>query len=82
MEDVTWSVFHGGGWSKFSTHSPARYAVRFAPSSTIIFAPCHILLTFTIVAIVVVALNFVSATETLELVDFRAPEVNCHLVTV
>ena len=34
MANVTWSVLHGGGWSKMRTISPPRYAVGFAPSST------------------------------------------------
>ena len=35
---------YGGVWSKLGTNSPTHCAIRFAPSSTIIFAPCHILL--------------------------------------
>ena len=29
---------------KLGPHSPTRYTVRFDPSSSLIFAPCHILL--------------------------------------
>ena len=31
---VKWSVLHGGGWGKMRTIPPTRYALRFAPSST------------------------------------------------
>ena len=44
-ENVTWSKIHGGGWGKIERIPRRRDGGHLAPSSTMIFAPCHILLT-------------------------------------
>ena len=44
-EDVTWSVLHGGGWSKTHRITRGRVGAELAPSSTMKNAPCHIPLT-------------------------------------
>ena len=41
-EDVTWSVLHGGGWSKTHRITRGRVGAELAPSSTMKNAPCHI----------------------------------------
>ena len=41
-EYVTWSKNYGGGWSKTHRITRGRVGGHLVPSSTIIFAPCHI----------------------------------------
>ena len=53
-EDVTWSVLHGGGWSK--TQRITRWRVD--PSSITIIALCHIPLTAKVVFVRIIRLLY------------------------